>query len=358
MIRRIIGLLLVAMICSDVVVSAENYAILISAGKATSDNQMINSEYWYDLFLIYEHLLLNEQYDSSKVFVFYGDGIDYNSSNNRYRKELHNWGQIADYDNSYYTLNSVISSLNSIITDEDNLLFYWVVGHGDKLQLYNVDSYYARLRDNPDNPSDPNIEYVTKLELVELINSITHYNKRKIFWMTCVSGAMGEGTINVNNNKTTLLTSSTSDELSYSDYYNNECHSNFDYALFSLSSEKYPNGNVCNVNQYCLSDAFMDSLLTMSELHSSIVSFIISNSIYIHHPCKYDIGGISNKTFIGESKRIKNVTIDANSSYWIDTLELSNVIFDDNIDINIYIDKQCKIIDNTYIPTGTTMSIK
>lgn len=356
--KKIIGLLLVSMICSDIVVTAENYAILVSAGKATSDNQMINSEYWYDLFLIYEHLLLNEQYDSSKVFVFYGDGIDYNSSNNRYRKELHNWGQITDYNNSYYTLNSVISSLNSLITDDDNLLFYWVVGHGAKYQPLNVDSYYVLLRDNPDFPSDPNIEIVTKLELVELINSITHYNKRKIFWMTCESGAMGEGTINANNNKTTLLTSSTSDENSYSDYFNYEYHTNFGYALFCLSSGKYPNGNVCNVNQYCQSGEFADSLLNISELHSSISSFILASSTNIHHPCKYDIGGISNKTFIGESKRIKNVTIDTNSAYWIDSLELSSVLFDDNIDIDINIDKQCKIIDNTYIPIGTTMSIK
>ena len=72
--------------------TAHNYAILISAGTSTTDYSLGNSEHWNDLYLIYEYLLLDEHFDSSKVYVFYGDGYDYNSSNPRYRKERHNWG--------------------------------------------------------------------------------------------------------------------------------------------------------------------------------------------------------------------------------------------------------------------------
>ena len=128
------------------------------------------------MYLTYEYLLISEHYDSAKVFVFYGDGTDYNSSNVRYKKELHNWGQITDYDNSYSTMNSIIPSLNNVISDKDNLLFYWVVGHGDKMGTSNDDNYRVMIEHNSYYDS----EYVYKTQLVALINSIT---PKGSFWL-------------------------------------------------------------------------------------------------------------------------------------------------------------------------------
>lgn len=181
-----------------------------------------------NLYLAYEYLLLYEQYDSSNVFVFYGDGNDYNTGHNRYRKELHNWGQITD----------------------------------------------------------------------------------------------------------------------------------FGYALYSLSTGKCPDGTTCNLNQYCLATALEDSLLSVNELHSGIVEFIVQNASYYQHPCIFDEGGISNKVFIGENKKLKDVFIGSNSSYWLDDMALSNVLFDNNLDISIDVDVKLEIKKNTFVPKGTTLIIK
>ena len=355
MIKRIIGLLLVAMICSDVVVTAENYAILISAGKATSDTTLINSEYWYDLFLVYEYLIIEEQYDPSNVFVFYGDGNDYNTLNNRYRKEPYNWSHITDYDNSYYSMSYVFSSLNNIITDEDNILFYWVVGHGEKTDYYNSDSYRVKIEQ-----SDGDV-YINKNDLLNLINMITHYNKRKIFWMTCQSGAMGEGNNNPNNNKTTLVTSSSSTEPSYSFMDNGEPHSAFNYALYSLSRGLFPNGTTCDITQVTTGVDDIDSMLSINELYLGINTFSyssINTSNCPLSPHKYDMGNISNKIFIGENKIINGVTYYFNSAYWLDRLEISSMNYDDDFDVSIEIDDKCILQQSVYVPLNSTLIIK
>ena len=350
--KRAICLFIISITCCRITL-ADNYAILISAGQATSDVVITNTEYWFDLYLTYEYLLLEEQYDSSKVFVFYGDGNDYNSLNPRYKKELHNWGNITDYNNSKTTLNSVITSLDSVITEEDNLLFFWLVGHGQKNDSTSDDSYVVWIENYN--------EEILKNQLVALINSITHYNRRKIFWMTCHSGAMGGGYYNVNDSKTTLVTSSTSNELSYSEYFNSEPHATFDYALFSLSTGVDPHGSLCPLVHYLPTTAIEDSLLSVNELHSGISTFISLNTnmlSYPQHPCIFDMGDIANKIFIGENKQMKNSSMSTNSSYWLDRLILSDVEIESDIDISIDVDVQSEIRRNTFVPIGTTMVIK
>ena len=240
--KPFIAVLLVAILYCKVA-TADNYAILISAGQVSSDNfniddlgdNAITPDFWYDLYLAYENLLLFEQYDSSKVYVFYGDGTDFNTTKDRYKKERHNWGQITDYDNSYNTMYSVISSLDNIITDEDNVFFYWVAGHGMKTNPADDDSYKALIKHDNYN------QVVNKTQLVNLINSITHYNRRKIFWMSCYSGAMGGGLINPLNNRTVLLTSSSANDESYGFLdYDYTLHTEFGYAFYVLSTREFP----------------------------------------------------------------------------------------------------------------------
>ena len=337
---------------------ADNYAILISADKATSNYECYNAEHWNDLYLIYEYLLLVEHYDSSQVYVFYGDGTDYNNPIDRYKKERHNWGQITDYDNYYSTMLNIIPQLNSVVTDEDNILFYWVIGHGELISNSDYDSYRAKIVHH----NDSTVEYVSKVLLVSLINSITHYNKRKIIWMTCYSGAMGVGSINPLNNRTTLITSSAPNESSYS-YANplgnyNYCHSVFNCALVSLSTGICPWETTCNLNQYFSGTALADSLLSLNELYSGIGSFIHNKYGYFQHPYIFDNGNISDRIFIGEDKKLKNVSVNNNKSYWVDRIELSDVTFGSSTNTSIDIDVQSVIKKNTFVPVGSTLIIK
>lgn len=76
------------------------------------------------------------------------------------------------------------------------------------------------------------------------------------------------------------------------------------------------------------------------------------------HPCIFDYGGISNKIFLGENKELKNVTIDNNNSYWLDQIQLSDVVIGSDIDITIDVDIQSVIEKNTFVPLGTTFIIK
>lgn len=359
--KKLLGLLIVVLTyCGGAF--ADNYAILISAGKATSDSEFSNSEYWFDLYLVYEYLLLEEQYDPSKVYVFYGDGNDYTSGNLRYRKELHNWDQITDFDNSYTSLFSVIPSLDNVITDDDNLLFYWVVGHGDITYPFTDDDYCAYVNVNSGNPNNDGLYCLNKSDLVSLVNSITHYRKRKIFWMTCHSGAMGVGSINLKNNKTTLITSSPANELSFSTMINNEPHSAFNFALFSLSTGNYPNGTICDISQVCTDVFDIDQTLSIYELNTGINTFSyldINNSPNCPlNPCLFDQGGISSKVFIGEDKIINNVTYYFSSSYWLDKLELSNIYYDDDFDVSIEVDERCLLKKNIFVPINSTLIIK
>lgn len=358
MCKKMLFLLFVAITCCKNVV-ANNYAILVSAGKATTDGIDFNSDYWYDLYLVYEYLLLWENYDSTNVIVFYGDGTDFNTSVNRYKKSLHNWGQITDYDNSYNTMSSVIASLDNVITENDNLLFYWVSGHGNK-NTSNDDSYYVAINYYPNMPNNPDIEYVSKTELVDMVNSITHYNKRKIFWMTCKSGAMGSGSINLNNNKTVILTSCQEDYDSSMIHDNDGLsHSAFNYALYCVSTGINPCNqipiNLNNTSPYLQNNS--DSLISIYELFWGMVGFHYY-TYYSLYPDFFDTGNIVSSTFIGEEKEMKNVSIDSNSSYWLDELEISDVDFDSNINVKIDIDERCIIKKNTIVPVGTTLLIE
>lgn len=343
----------IIMYCGEL--SAHNYAFLISAEIATSDDNYYNSEHWNDLYLIYEYLLLDEHYDSSKVYVFYGDGIDFDNPTDRYKKERHNWGQITDYDNNYSTIDSIVLQLKSIVTDKDNILFYWVVGHGELSSNSNYDSYKAKIVHHNDNT----VEYVSKTQLISLINSIKHYNRRKIFWMTCYSGAMESDSIV--NNRTTLVTSSAQNQSSFSNENPlggiNYCHSVFNCALVSLSTGIYPWETTCNLNQYFSGTALADSLISLNELHSGIYSFIHNKYGYFQHPYIFD-RNISDRIFIGEDKKLKNVSINNNKSYWVDRIELSDVTFGSSATTSIDIDVQSVIKKNTFVPVGSTLIIK
>ena len=87
--RKIFVFIIICSLSFSSYVKAIDYAILISAGQASTDNTFSNSEYWYDLFLAYEDLVLREGYNPANVIVFYGNGTSFNSTRPRYQLALH-----------------------------------------------------------------------------------------------------------------------------------------------------------------------------------------------------------------------------------------------------------------------------
>ena len=79
-----------------VTLHAENYAILISAGKTTADGIPDNSLYWYDLVTAYHTLIEELGYSHQNVFTFYGDGVSFNSQIPKYSLSYYNWPEIVD----------------------------------------------------------------------------------------------------------------------------------------------------------------------------------------------------------------------------------------------------------------------
>ena len=350
---------------------AENYAVLISAGKAYTDYTALNSEYWYDLYLTYEYLLGYENYDSTNVYVFYGDGVDYNSDIPRFQPSFNNWGTITDYDNSYYTMYNVLSSLDNIITDEDNLLFYWVVGHGEiDLISLNPDTYYAYIENRNDR--------VSKSRVKDLVDCINHYNKRKIIWMTCHSGCMGEASNNLNNEKTVLITSVPVEELSAAmkDIFQSTYHSAFNYAMYCIVTGHYPHdvldvevpshfrtvmGYLTRTSNY-VERYYDDSILSLYEIKDlvgrfrSVFPYI---SYWDYNPQLYG-SDLAEKIFFWEEKTIEDITLSRSESYWLDQLELKNVSIanNTNVDLDIEVDDHFSIESNILIPVGSSLLVK
>ena len=356
---------------------AENYAVLVSAGKTYSDNTDLNSMYWYELYLAYEYLLGTENYDSTNVYVFYGDGVDYNSDIPRFQPSFNNWGTITDYNNSYSTMCNVLSSLNEVMTDDDNLLFHWVIGHGNFIRQ-NPDNYIAFIENR-------NTE-LSKSQVKDMVDLISHYNKRKIIWNTCHSGCIGVGSINLNNDKTVILTATSFDKESYLFDYNlisNGCSMTcFTHALYSIGTGHFPH-EALNLNLHAgwnrpvyyylthISDkyyrmsyddsiiSFYDMYLLLAKMNYYYYSLFSQPDDCIYNHQLYG-SELAKKVFIREDQTIQNKTLTLNESYWLNQLEINNVSVanNKNIDLDIDIDDHFLIESNTSIPVGSTLLVK
>jgi hypothetical protein len=165
-------LLIVSIITCSINLFGENYAFLISAGYTLYDGRPAHSEYWYDLYLAYEDLIEKEGYSHENVIVFYGNGSDFSSTISRYQKDYNGWeNDIVDENNSFSNMNSVFEYYGeNVITDEDNILIRWVVGHGlnrDPIEpsYENPDNYYAVIENLP-------FCYLSEIQLLNIINQI------------------------------------------------------------------------------------------------------------------------------------------------------------------------------------------
>lgn len=127
-IRFILTGILVFFALSTCPLRAEKYAVLISAQFATQDNSKTNSEFWYDLLLTYT-TLIDYGYTHENIYVLYGRSSDFDSQVECYQNPYPS--QITDMVTNAENIQFTFDSLNTIMT-EDDFLFVWYMGHGDR----------------------------------------------------------------------------------------------------------------------------------------------------------------------------------------------------------------------------------
>ncbi len=266
---------------------ADEYAILISAGKATTDDVFSNSEYWYDLFLAYEDLILNEGYTHDNIIVFYGDGEDYYSNRPRYRTSLHGWGKITDFDNDYQTMKTQFGKIGQKITSNDNVHIRWVVGHGS---TNTADNYSVEIENR--------YQAVSDRHLYPMINQIDKYARRTIVWMTCHSGCIVHGNKNLKNDQTVVISSSEWDDYSYSLQLPEETiHAELNYTVTSSLYGEDPTGKKYDA------DYNNDNEISFHELfHDADISDSVRSN-----PQLGDDGLIAPSTFIKGKLNLRDV---------------------------------------------------
>ncbi len=214
--KRTLTILVLAAIAMGLVhapAAARNFFVLMSAGQATSDNTPTNSEYWYDLFLQYT-CLLERGYSRDDIHVLYGDGSDFTSGIPNYR----NPGPepITDYDNHKQTLHDVLAALGSQMTSDDQLYVWWL-GHGSNASGY-LTMYIQHLVGGT--------ETITDAEFASYMAQIPNYRLRVFSIMTCYSGGIID---DLQGPTSIVMTSSRSDQTSYSDDLCDNIHTEFHY---------------------------------------------------------------------------------------------------------------------------------
>ncbi|MFH0896009.1 MAG: T9SS type A sorting domain-containing protein [Bacteroidota bacterium] len=293
--KKIILIILIAF--SSSYVKATNYAILVSAGLATIDDAFSNSEYWYDLYLSYEDLIIKEGYDEDNVFVFYGAGSDFTATTkDRYKIGYHGWtNPITDFNNSYSTLVTQFTAIGNTITSNDNVVIRWVVGHGGNAG--SNDNYSALIQNTSQNVSEAQIQ--------SLVSLIPNYNRKSIIWMTCMSGCLVKGSSTLNYARTSVLTSSDWDEYSYGAYYP-EGHAELNYVVnSSLYGQDYA-GTTYNGDQN------NDHIISFNELYLETQNSTpaMQSETQLGNACS-----IANRDYISESILLDNATISNTQDY-------------------------------------------
>jgi len=337
-------ILFIMMVVMTFNVIAENYAFLFSFGNTTRDDDYLCSIYWYDLFLAYEDLILKEGYSHENIIVFYGNGFDWDSSKySRYQKSQFGWDHIVDYDVRINTLNSVLNNYSDSLTDEDNLLIRCIYGHGRIEGVDFEDGYVLRIE----------IDYypdLYELDLVNMLNQINHYKRRKILWTSCHSGALAVGDINLLNDKTTIITCANHDPLfgacPDSNFTNETWHSKFNYNVTSSLFGEDPLGLSYNA------DYNGDSVINFNE----IINKLLNNPIDTTLPVIGDDCPMKDFLFVDEALYLDSAQLDTTIQYRVDSLTAQNGLeLMSGSDITIACDKEIRFKPGFHARSGSKM---
>mgnify|MGYP000362526966 CR=1 FL=1 len=263
---------------------AKNYAVLISAEKSTMDDHKYNSEFWYDLFLMYE-TLIDYGYTHQNIYVLYGDGSDSPYTlNGRYDASSQHpeWGidQITDYSNDREYVDSIFTwlaegdSAQGIpkMTEHDNL-FVWWKGHGEGGGIN-----MCLVIDSGTSEE----EHIWDFEFANWVDQITEYRYKSFWFETCYSGGM------IDNLSGYLV--HTACEANYKAYAHNAdkngswdtWHGNFSYFYISALHWQNPSGDSVDA------DANDNGLVSLWEAFRYADSKIAENRAFFPYDEKWE----------------------------------------------------------------------
>jgi hypothetical protein len=297
--KNIIAIMILLLIMSSNS-NSKSYAILISGGYGIPDDPDKEfTAYWYDLVLAYEYLINNAGYSHDDVYVFFGNGENWDNTdvnNDRYDLSVRyqgqsEWQDIVDYSNNRTELiNAIRSFADNIITDKDNLLIWFPRSHGQSNNIEpcewnnwatpiyrDVPDIGWYLHENPHYSNEVNIYDVLKFE-DEQHNK--KYKRIKYLLSMCRSGHA------VNCDKTLLNFGDPENEddlkaIAFSSASwneqgirkpfqgpdNEEQHSGFNYAIYGTLTGEDPWGNPLNDFE---PDINADGVISMKELYDAI----------------------------------------------------------------------------------------
>jgi hypothetical protein len=218
---------------------AENYAVLITGCEPNLPP--VTPEYdqfWNDTYLMWESLWQFGWKDEN-IFVLFGNGADWDTTNQRYSPRLQNQSDprfpiVITDDSAYYDdVVETFDYLEQTMTNSD-FLFIWTFDHG------RISSLGDTILCLMGGDSIPDYEFA------DMLNDIP-FNKRVIWMAQCNSGGFLD---NLSNNNTVFMSACKALESSFQadnnypdggdslendyfapqDYYH---HSEFDYHVFN-----------------------------------------------------------------------------------------------------------------------------
>ena len=302
----------------------KKYAVLISAGAASADDAATNSCFWYNVYLQYT-ALLEEGYDQDDIHVLYGYGTDFSSSHSCYQPP----SPVTDYPVNRANIQSVFSTLSSIMTSND-FLYVWWMGHG------------APSGGNLVMSIETTGQSVWDYEIESWVGQITDYDVRAFSWMTCHSGGILD---NLEGPRSIVMSSATFYESTYDEWLCDTYHAEFHYPERCAWAWETPCG-ICGPV-----DADTDDNGRVS-FHEAF-TYADANTTY-SDPQISDLGGLAAETFLGGCTSQGQLALDRIEYACSSDGEIGVVDCDLNSDDEV-IDSVTVTIDSTTEPSGETV---
>ena len=248
---------------------AKDYAVLISAGQATTDDAAVNSCFWYNPYLQYK-ALLDEGYGDDDIYFLYGFGTDFASAYPCYQPPY----PVTDYPVNRANIESVFNMLGGIMTSSD-FLYVWWMGHG--------------------GPSGSNLvmnigttgESVWDYEMADWVGQITNYDLRTFSWMTCYSGGILD---DLEGLRSIVMSSATFYESTYDQWLCDTYHAEFHYPERCAWAWETP----CGICGPVDADGNGNGRVSFAEAFTYAY-----NNTSLSTPQISDLGGLAPDTYLG-----------------------------------------------------------
>ena len=250
------------------VAEGKDYAVLISAGEATTDDAPVNSCFWYNPYLQYM-TLLDEGYAADDIHFLYGWGADFASIHPCYQPPE----PVTDYAVNRANIQSVFSMLADVMTADD-FLYVWWMGHGW--------------------PSGGNLamnigttgQTVYDYEMETWVGQITAYDVRTFSWMTCHSGGILD---NFEEPQSIVMSSATFYESTYDQWQCDTWHAEFHYPERCAWAWETP----CGICGPVDADSNGNGRVSFEEAFT----YAEANTT-MSHPQMSDVGGLAPTTYL------------------------------------------------------------